>query len=221
MLPTTTTAAPRPAGSARPLRDDLALTAVVAALGALWLAAWAGWTPEALAWTFLRMSGVVGYAALAASVTLGALTSSRYVPAWLAKPLQYGWHGVLSGFGLAATFVHGAFALVDAQYPQTLSGVLVPGLASYAPFALALGTLAAYATLVVYVSFARKHQLARVWVKRLHLLAYPGFAMATLHGVFAGSDRLAWLYLPALVLVALATSVRVLERRSGAPARER
>lgn len=159
------------------------------------------------------MSGVVGYAALAVSVTLGALTSSRYVPAWLAKPLQYGWHGVLSGFGLVAIGVHVAFSLVDAQYPQTLAGVLVPGLASYAPFALALGTLAAYAVLVVYVSFARQRQLARVWVRLLHLLAYPAFAFATLHGVFAGSDRLAWLYLPALALVALATSVRLLERR--------
>lgn len=221
MLPTTTTAPPRPPRSARPLRDDLALTAAAAALGTLWLAAWAGWTPEALAWTFLRLSGVVGYAALAVSVTLGALTSSRYVPAWLAKPLQYGWHGVLSGFGLVATVVHGAFALVDAQYPQSLAGVLVPGLASYAPVALAFGTLAAYATLVVYVSFARKHRLARVWVKRLHLLAYPAFALATLHGVFAGSDRLAWLYLPALALVALATSVRMLEQRSQAPAKGR
>lgn len=221
MLPTTPTAVPRPTRSARPLRDDLALTAAVAGLGTLWLAAWAGWTPEALAWTFLRMSGVVGYAALAVGVALGALTSSRYVPAWLAKPLQYGWHGVLSGFGLVAIGVHVAFSLVDAQYPQTLAGVLVPGLATYAPVALALGTLAAYAALVVYVSFARQRQLTRVWVKRLHLLAYPAFALATLHGVFAGSDRLAWLYLPALALVALATSVRMLERRSPAPAGRR
>ena len=205
---------PRTTRSARPLRDDLALAAVAAALGALWIAAWTGRAPEALAWTFLRLSGVVGYAALAASVTLGALTSSRYVPAWLAKPLQFGWHGVLSGFGLASIGVHVAFSLVDAQYPQTLAGVLVPGLATYAPVALGLGTLATYATLAVYVSFARQRHLARVWVKRLHLLAYPAFALATLHGVFAGSDRLASLYLPALALVALATSVRMLEHRA-------
>jgi sulfoxide reductase heme-binding subunit YedZ len=186
----------------------------VAALATVWLAAWLGRAPDGLAWTFLRLSGVVGYAALAASVVLGALTSSRYVPAWLAKPLQFGWHGVLSGFGLASIAVHVAFSLVDAQYPQTLAGVLVPGSASYAPFALALGTVASYATLVVYVSIAQQRRLARVWVKRLHLLAYPAFALATVHGVLAGSDRLGWLYLSALALVVLATTVRVLERRS-------
>lgn len=164
----------------------------------------------------MRLGGVVGYAALAASVVLGAMTSSRYMPAWLAKPLQFGWHGVLSGFGLVAIAVHVAFSLVDAQYPQTLAGVLVPGLATYAPFALALGTLATYATVVVYASIARQRQLPRTWVKRLHLLAYPAFAFATLHGVFAGSDRLAWLYLSALALVALATSVRMVEHRSAA-----
>ena len=209
---------PRPARSARPLRDDLASTAAATALVVVWLAAWTGRAPDGLAWTFLRLSGVVGYAALAMSVAAGALTSSRYVPSWLAKPLQYGWHGVLSGFGLVAIGVHGAFSLVDAQFPQTLTGVLVPGLASYAPVALALGTLASYAILVVYASFVRQRSLPRVWVKRLHLLAYPAFALGTLHGVFAGSDRLAWLYLSALALVSLTTSVRVLERRPKAAA---
>lgn len=201
----------------RPLWEVLGVTCLAAAVSALWFAAWRGWTPEPLAWSFLRLSGVIGYAAIAASVALGALSSSRYVPGWLAKPLQFGWHGLLSGFGLASIAVHGAFSIVDASYPQTVAAVLVPGLATYAPVALGLGTLATYALATVYGSFALRRRLSRPWVKRLHLLAYPGFALSTLHGVFAGSDRLTWLYLPAIAMVALATGVRWLERRREAP----
>ena len=180
----------------------------------LWSAALLGLGPEPLAWTFSRLSGVAGYAALAASVALGALMGNRLVPAWLAKPLQYGWHGILAGAGLAATVAHLAFVMVDARYPQTPLGVLVPGAATYAPFALALGTLALYAMVTVQLSFAnRKRLAARTW-RALHLLAYPAFALATGHAVLAGSDALPWLYLPALALVGGTTALRFLERRT-------
>ncbi len=201
------------ATSRRVSRNDLLLAAIAGALAMVWLLAWVGRTPESLAWTFLRLSGVAGYALLGLSVALGALTSSRFIPAWLAKPLQFGWHGLLSGAALALVVVHGAFSLVDATYPQTAAGVLVPGLATYAPVALALGTLAFYAMTTVYVSYGLRTRVPARWTKRLHLLAYPAFILGTLHGVMAGSDRLTWLYGLTLMVVAMATAVRLLERR--------
>lgn len=187
---------------------------LLASLVGLWAAALVGVGPEPLAWTFTRLAGVAGYAALAASLVLGALMGSRLTPTWLAKPLQYGWHGILAGAGLAATAAHVAFTLVDARYPQTPVGVLVPGAATYAPFALALGTLAMYAMITVYVSFAQRQRLAtRTW-RALHLLAYPAFALATGHAILAGSDALPWLYLPALGLVGGTTALRFVERRT-------
>lgn len=207
----------------RPWGNEVAATVTLALLAALWSAGWRGSAPDGWVWVTLRVSGVLGYAALAVTVALGALTRSRFLPGWLAKPMQYGWHGVLSGTGLALVAVHVAFTLVDAQVPQTLRGVLVPGLATYAPLGLALGTLATYAALVPYVSYAARRHLAPRWVRTLHLFAYPAFGLATFHGVLAGSDRLAWLYPTALALVVSATAVRLLERRAmaahGAPAR--
>lgn len=194
-------------------RNDVLLAGIAGALAMIWLLAWGGRTPEGLAWTFVRLSGVLGYVLLGLSIALGALTSSRFIPAWLAKPLQFGWHGLLSGGALALVVVHGAFSLVDATYPQTVAGVLVPGLATYAPAALALGTLAFYAMTTVYVSYGQRRRLPAAWVKRLHLLAYPAFLLGTLHGVMAGSDRLPWLYGLTSMAVAMATAVRVLERR--------
>lgn len=204
----------------RSSRNELAAVIALALVAALWTAAWRGSAPDGWVWVAMRLSGVVGYAALAVTVALGALTRSSYLPTWLAKPVQFGWHGVLSGTGLVLVAAHGALTLVDAAYPQTLRGVLVPGLATYLPLALALGTVAAYAMVVPYVSYALKRRLAPAWLRGLHLFAYPAFALATLHGVMAGSDRLAWLYPSALALVAAATAVRLLERR-GATDRSR
>ncbi|MFO7546724.1 MAG: hypothetical protein R6W77_14620 [Trueperaceae bacterium] len=199
----------------RSSRNDLAAVVALALVAALWAAGWRGSAPDGWVWVAMRLSGVVGYVALAFTVALGALTRSRYLPGWLAKPVQFGWHGVLSGTGLVLMAAHVALTLVDTAYPQTLRGVLVPGLATYLPVALAFGTLAAYAMVVPYVSYAFKRRLAPTWVRGLHLFAYPAFALATFHGVMAGSDRLPWLYPSALAVVTAATAVRLLERRGG------
>ena len=197
------------------LAVDVLLGVLLAAVGFTWAMAARGLAPGPLAWTFTRVSGVSAYVLLALSVALGAALKSRFVPGWLARPLQYGWHGVLSGFALALTAVHVAFVTVDTQQPQTLAGVLLPGAATYAPVGLALGTLGAYAAVAVYVSFAAKARLPRrVWVS-LHLLAYPAFALATAHGLIAGTDHLGGLYLAGTALACLGVALRMSEGRAG------
>jgi DMSO/TMAO reductase YedYZ heme-binding membrane subunit len=200
---------------ARPadLASEVLTGALLVAVGLTWAMAARGLTPGPLAWTLTRVSGVAAYAMLSVAVAFGAALKSRLVPVWLARPLQYGWHGVLSGFALALTAVHVAFVTVDTQQPQGLVAVLVPGRASYAPFGLALGTLAAYAALAVYVSFAARARLSRrAWVG-LHLLAYPAFALATAHGLIAGTDHLAGLYLAGTALAAAGIALRWAEPR--------
>lgn len=193
--------------------NELLTALLLAAVALTWALAARGATPEGLAWTLNRLAGVGAYALLALSVSLGAVLQSRFLPAWLARPLQYGWHGLLSGFALALAAVHVAFVTVDTQQPQTLAAVLVPGRASYAPLALALGTLALYATAAVYVSFASKTHLPRRLWTGLHLLAYPAFLMATVHGLLAGSDHLTSLYLVGTALALAGACARLLDGR--------
>lgn len=194
--------------------NELLAAALLGAVAFTWALAARGATPEGLAWTLNRLAGVGAYVLLALAVGLGAVLQSRFVPPWLARPLQYGWHGLLSGFALALTAIHVAFVTVDTQRPQSLAAVLVPGRASYAPLALALGTLAAYASLAVYLSFAGKGRLPRRLWTGLHLLAYPAFALATVHGWLAGSDHLIALYLWGTGVALAGLSVRLLEGRA-------
>lgn len=188
------------------------------ALTLYWLLAYAGEAPGAWTWGFLRVSGIIGYALLTVSVASGALLAARFTPPdWLAKPLQYGWHGLTAGSGLALVAIHVAFSLVTEHYPQTLAAVLLPGTASFEPVAMAFGTLGTYLLLAPYVTFAAKRRLRPTWVKRLHLMAYPGFVAGTLHGILGGSDRLAWLYIAAMALVSFTVAIRLVERRRATP----
>lgn len=189
----------------------------LATLTLYWLFAYAGRAPGEWTWAFLRMSGIIGYALLTLSIASGALLAARFTPPnWLSKPLQYGWHGLTAGSGLALVAVHVAFSLVTEHYPQSLAAALVPGMASFEPVAMGLGTLGTYLLLAPYITFAAKRRLTPVWVKRLHLLAYPGFVAGTLHGIFGGSDQLAWLYVGAMVLVAFTVAIRLAERHRAA-----
>lgn len=210
--------APATTRSAVPPINRYLLWTPLAALALYWLLAFAKVVPGEWTWAFLRVTGIVGYLLLALSVASGALLSARFTaPAWLAKPLQYGWHGLTAGSGLALVGIHVAFSLVTTHYPQTIAGALVPGLASFEPFAMGLGTVGTYLLLAPYATFAGRRLLSPAWVKALHLLAYPGFLAGTVHGVLGGSDRLTWLYVGALTLVTFAVTFRILQRRRATP----
>ena len=185
---------------------------LLAALGFAWILSLLRLGPDTLAWMTLRMSGIAAYVGLALSVLLGVLLSSGYAPAWLVRASQYGWHGILAGFSLLASGLHGAFLLVDHLYPQSLLQILLPGAASVKPLAVGLGTLALYGLLVTYLSFAWRSKLPQKLWRRLHLLSYPAFLLATLHGSWAGSDPLQPLYLTALATTTLAALARFARR---------
>jgi methionine sulfoxide reductase heme-binding subunit len=193
--------------------NELLTALILAALILAWLASLLKLPGGPLAWLILRSSGTLAYLALAISTSLGALLASKYAPKWLNRASQYGWHGLLSGFALAVSMIHGLFLMVDAQYRQPLVGVLLPFASSFKPLEIGLGTLVVYSLLIVYVSTVFKNQLsARAW-RVLHLLSYPAFILATLHGLWTGSDSLNLLYWTACAAVVLTFGLRLNEVR--------
>ena len=90
--------------------------------------------------------------------------------------------------------VHIAFLLIDPTVKFTVSQILVPGLAPWKTFAVALGTIAFW-TLIPVTFLGRLRpklgKLGNTWFKRSHLLAYTAWPIATAHYVLAGTDALA------------------------------
>jgi sulfoxide reductase heme-binding subunit YedZ len=123
-------------------------------------------------------------------------------------------HKTLALTGLAALALHGAALVLDSTVRVTPAALFVPGLVSYRPLPVALGVVGGWLFAAVTVSFwLRKRIGVRNW-RRLHWLTYGLFALATAHGLLAGSDTShAWargLYVGALAAVAAATTWRVL-----------
>lgn len=189
------------------------LYGLLALYAALFAACFVGLGPQTLAWSLNRALGLVAYLVLALSVTFGALLGSRYATPWLNRALQGGWHSLLSVSALGLGSLHGLLLTVDAQYPQPLWALLVPGASGVLPFAVGLGTLGLYGLLLVWASTHwRKHLPAKLW-KPLHLSAYPAFGLITAHGILAGSDHLPWLYAAALGGVVYTFGLRFIEER--------
>jgi methionine sulfoxide reductase heme-binding subunit len=199
--------------------NELLAALILAALGLAWLMSLWNLAGGTLAWTILRATGTVAYLSLAVTTSFGALLASRYAPGWLNRAAQYGWHGILSGFALVVSTVHGVFLAVDGQYRQPITAIIVPGTSGFKPLEIGMGTLAVYLMLVVYGSTALRSRLSpRVW-RVLHMLSYPAFVLSTLHAWRTGSDPLAPLYIASSAAVLLTFSLRMFEERNRLKAR--
>lgn len=164
-------------------------------------------------WLLARASGLTAYGFLTLSVLAGLVLKSR--PFARLKPANVTEvHRTLALTGLGALVLHGVSLVLDSTVKVTPAALLVPGLVSYRPLAVALGVVAAWLFALVAGSFwVRKRIGVRTW-RRLHWLTFALFALATVHGVTAGTDTTQpWargLYLGALGAVTVATAWRAL-----------
>ena len=168
-------------------------------------------------WLLARASGLTAYVLLTCSVLAGLVLKSRPVGQRLRNAAVTDVHRFLSLLGLAMLGLHGVALVLDSTVHMPAAALLVPFLSPYRPVAVALGVLAAELMGLIALSFSlRKWIGARNW-RRLHWATYAVFALGTLHGLTAGTDRWALpLYLGAVGSVAFATAWRALTSK-GAP----
>jgi len=164
-----------------------------------------------LPWILGRGLGIAAYLSLTALTALGL---------WLRHPWAQRWprptplvrlriHAVLAAATVALIAGHVVALVLDTFAGVGWAGAFVPGLSGYRPFAVALGTLSLYATLLVGGTAALAGRLTgRAW-QPIHRIALAVFGLAWAHGLLAGSDspRLRFMYVVsgAIVLVLAAT----------------
>jgi DMSO/TMAO reductase YedYZ heme-binding membrane subunit len=97
-------------------------------------------------------------------------------------------HRFLAMLGLGFIALHASALVLDNTVHVSIAALFVPGLVPYRPLWSAFGVLAAELMLLVYASSALRRRIGvRVW-RRLHWLTYAVFALATVHGLAAGTD---------------------------------
>lgn len=165
-------------------------------------------------WLVARASGFLAYGLITASVLAGLLLKARPFGRRVRGATAMEIHRTLSFLGLAAIGVHGLALVMDRSVDITVVDLVVPGTSPYRPLWTALGVVAAELAVLLIVSFPLRRVIGgRAW-RHLHWASYLTFALATVHGVTAGTDTpLPWartVYIGAAAAVAGATTWRAL-----------
>jgi len=138
-------------------------------------------------WLLARASGLTAYVMLTLSILAGLLVKSR--PFRTLKPAAVvDLHRILAMLGLGALAGHAAALVLDTTVKVSIPGLFVPGLVSYRPVWTSTGILAAELMVLVYASFSMRKRIGPKNWRRLHWATYAIFAMATVHGLAAGTD---------------------------------
>jgi sulfoxide reductase heme-binding subunit YedZ len=165
-------------------------------------------------WLLARATGLTAYFLLTVSVLAGLVVKSRPFGMALKPATATDLHKTLAFLSLGALALHGGTLVLDRTIEIGLGALLVPGLAPYRPFWTGVGVVAGELMLIVYASFSLRRRIGQKNWRRLHWATYATFALATAHGLMAGSDSGAtWalaLYLGAVGAVVFATVWRVL-----------
>jgi DMSO/TMAO reductase YedYZ heme-binding membrane subunit len=130
----------------------------------------------------------MSWALLSASMLWGLVLSTKLRPPRLRPNWTLDLHRYLGGLAVIFVGVHLAALVFDSYVGFGLADLLVPFASHWKPTAVAWGVTGLYLLLAVEVSsLARKRLPNRIW-RRLHYLAFPLYAVATLHMVTAGTD---------------------------------
>ena len=141
-----------------------------------------------LSWHISRATGLIAYGLLAATTIWGVLLTTRVIKDWSPGTLSMLLPASASWLAVVMMFVHVGMLLFDKYYSYSLGDLLVPFTGPYRPFAVGLGTIAAWLTLAITVSYSVRRVIGqRAW-RWLHYTSYASFTLVTLHSLLAGTD---------------------------------
>jgi predicted ferric reductase len=141
-----------------------------------------------LLWWIGRTGGLVAYLALWGAMFFGVLLGSRGGGGLLHSPTLTALHRAWSFAAVAVTAVHVVAVVASPASPVPVSAAVVPFVSPAQRGAVALGTLATWALLLlVGTSLARTRPAPSVW-RAVHALSAAGYFLAVAHAVYAGPD---------------------------------
>ncbi len=178
-----------------------------------------------LPWVFERLFAFLAYAAMAGSVVYGLLLSTKILDVIAHRPITFALHQDLASIGLGLAGIHGMLLALDKSVPFSLAQIAVPGLAPYAPLAVAAGQVGFYLMAVVVGSFYLRRRIGQRTWRTLHYLTFLAFVGATVHGIAAGTDSSTpgawWLYVGSTTAVVFLLTYRIALSVAGRVAPER
>jgi DMSO/TMAO reductase YedYZ heme-binding membrane subunit len=167
-------------------------------------------------WFVIRSSGLVAVALLTFSVLLGLLGPRLGPSARLAAITA---HRAAATTGAVLVGLHVVLAVLDRWIELDWPAALVPGAGDWQRWPVALGALAVDLLLALVITTAIRQRQPGLW-RRVHLVAYPIWALSVGHGLMVATDgeamRLLALGSAGAVLLGLAVRMLVGPRGTSA-----
>lgn len=166
------------------------------------------------AWYLTRSTGTVAYLLLSGSTLWGLVLSSKILQEEVPAALALALHNVLAWLSVALAGLHAVVLLFDSYYDYRLSDLLLPFAGPYRPLWVGLGIIGFYLALLTSASFSWRKWLGSKRWRALHALTFVAYALATVHGLTAGTDSQApgmrAVYIGSSLMVLFLTSYRLL-----------
>ncbi len=168
-------------------------------------------------WYMARVSGVIAYLLLWASVMWGLMLTNKVLKGVLKPLVTFELHQFLSVLSLAFSGFHAFILLGDRYIAFDVAALLIPFKSTYEPLWVGLGILSFYLMAILIVSFYFKKRMGhKVW-RLLHYASFLGWVMVTFHGLMAGSDTrtpvMLMIYVVSTVSISFLTSYRILNAK--------
>jgi predicted ferric reductase len=138
-------------------------------------------------WFIARAAGITAYALLSFGIILGLLLGSRDLRG-TARTIVFDLHRLSTLSALAFVALHAVALIGDSYFDFGVREVLVPFASPYRPWQVAAGVISSYALAATTLAFYGRRLVGqRAW-RTLHGSSLVLYALATLHGITAGSD---------------------------------
>jgi predicted ferric reductase len=144
-------------------------------------------------WLAARATGMTAYIILTLLVALGLILSHPINQStWKLSKRLFPSHENLFVFVVAFVVAHIVGLVLDPYAGVGVLGTFIPGLSSYRPVPVALGSLALYALLLTGLTARYTKMLPSGWWLKLHRLSLGVFVLSWAHGMLAGTDSVAF-----------------------------
>lgn len=140
-----------------------------------------------IAWLVARAAGLVAFGLLTLAVWLGLAMSTRLLGTRRQKALL-GLHRTLTWTGLAMIGLHAFALLLDPTLHFGALAVLLPGVATWRPGAVAAGVVAGWVALALAISFRLRRWIGQKGWRRLHYASFAAFGLSLGHALLVGTD---------------------------------
>ncbi len=173
---------------------------------------------EQVWWYASRSSGIIAWVLITMSILWGLslstrITGNKPTPAWLLDL-----HRLLGGLSVVFTGIHLAGLVFDSYVSFGWAEILIPMASTeWKPEAVTVGVIAFYLMLAVQITSLLMRKMPRKLWRYVHMLSWPLFVTATVHGLWAGTDVknpfYFWTAIISVQIVAFLTIIRAMAQK--------